>query len=167
MCCKEVGRGKRHKCTGGKKEKLQHLNSIVRSNSENTVSSFICTNLKAKASKQEISGKNQGMVTPTSGGPNRLKVKIMNLQAAKEKKMVTHGDFLDIQRTIECSDRKLLGLRRCLAVILGEIFDGISTLHLMTESLLTHKLVKLTNILSILENKIIENKNEVLNFDKI
>ena len=116
-CWTEIRRGKSHKC--GKKKKRSNLNKLIHSNSDPTVSFVVCSTLKTVATKQEVPP-HKGTISLKSGGPKNVKVKIVQSQAhAGDERMVTHGDFLEIQRTIGCSDRKLLGLRRCLAVILG------------------------------------------------
>ena len=129
MCWTEIRRGLNHRCSN-KRSKYENLTTIVRSNSDKTVSAVVCNGLKAVSEKKTM-GDREDSVDLQSGGPRKLRVRI--LQGNEKKSFVTHKDFLAIQRTIGCSDRKLLGLRRCLAVILGE-FDFLSLLAIISYS---------------------------------
>lgn len=115
VCWIEIKRGTTHKC-GAKKEKRNNINKIVHTNSDPTVSSVVRNTLKTVASKQKLSCDSS---ISLKSGKSAVKVKILHNKEEEKEKRVTHKDFLDIQRTLGCSDRKLLALRRCMAVILG------------------------------------------------
>ena len=109
-CYSEFGRGLSHHCKS-KREKRSNIRAIIQSNSPSTVSSVAASTLKEIVSDQGVSSR-EATVSLLSGGPNKLPVKI----AMK----VSHDQLMEMQRTLNCSDKKMLELNRCLGVILGQ-----------------------------------------------
>ena len=117
-CFTPYGPGKPHTCNRSNRQ--ENLSSMVRENSDPTQSRVAANTLKSLAAAGDTSTSG-GTLNLLSGGPNYLPVKIGKARDDdRGKKRVSHEDLMAIQRTLNCSDTKLLKLNQCLGVILGQ-----------------------------------------------
>ena len=81
---------------------------------------MIGSNLKTIARDQGVTTRG-GKDSLLCGGPNKLLVTIGGPRGDYQNdEIVSHEDLMAIQRTVGCSDRKMLAINRCLAVILSQ-----------------------------------------------
>ena len=116
-CLQVIGRGLRHACT--KTKKMDNLTGLVKATSTRTKSRVIAGELSkafAEVSKEsESQNSREKVISLATKGPKPLKISL----DARKQPLVTHKDLINLQTSLNLSDRGILKVAEAFRVKCG------------------------------------------------